>query len=89
MVLAEHIVKIAKSLQLKKLIEAKKKSDNREYDAKNKILAELLDKYPKEFKVDQLLDNKYVGITHKPTGFKIHTSRTLIPVGIEQNYNKK
>jgi hypothetical protein len=84
--LSNEIIKLAKSIQLKKLIEAKQMSDKRDYDSKNKILAELLKKYPGEFKVDSITDNKYVGLTHKPTKFKIHAPRTLIPVGIEHSY---
>jgi hypothetical protein len=80
----DSFVKIAKSLQLKKLIEAKRMSDKNNYSKKNSILADLLEKYPKEFKVDSALNNKYVGLTHKPSGFKIHAPRTLIPIGIEQ-----
>lgn len=75
--------KVAKSLQLKKLIEAKSMSDKNQYGDKNDILKDLFAKYPKEFKVDSHLDNKYVGVTHKPTGFKIHAPRNLIPIGIE------
>jgi hypothetical protein len=75
--------KTAKSVQLQKLIEAKKFSDKNKYNEKNTILTELLKKYPREFKIDSLLNNNYVGLTHKPSGFKIHAPRTLIPVGIE------
>lgn len=75
--------KIAKSLQLKKLLEAKKMSDQNKYGDKNTILKDLFDRYPKEFKVDSHLDGKYVGVTHKPTNFKIHAPRNLIPIGIE------
>lgn len=81
--LPTDIIKIAKSIQLKKLLEAKQFSDRKQYSHKNTILGELLQKYPKEFKVDQILNDKYVGITHKPSGFKIHTQRSLIPAGIE------
>ena len=81
--LSLDIIKIAKSIQLKKLIKAKQHSDKNEYGKKNTLLAELLDKYPKEFKVDSITNAKYVGLTHKPTGFKIHAPRTLIPIGIE------
>lgn len=80
------IYKIAESIQLKKLKEAKKLSDRNDYEGKHKILKELLQKYPKDFKVDSSLNNKYVGLTHKPTNFKIHTPRTLIPIGIEHDY---
>ena len=84
-----NIIKIAKSYQLRKLIEAKKLSDKNEYGGKNELLGKLLQKFPKEFKVDQYLHNKYVGLTHKPTGFKIHAPRTLIPVGIEHQINRE
>jgi hypothetical protein len=86
--LSDNIVKLAKSLELTRLIEAKKKSDNNDYDGKNRILADLLRNNPRQFKIDSVLDAKYVGLTHKPTGFKIHAPRTLVPVGIEQSINK-
>lgn len=85
--LPDSIIKLAKSLELKRLIEAKQKSDNNDYQAKNKILQNLLTDYPKNFKIDSILNKKYVGLTHKPTGFKIHAPRTLIPIGIENKIN--
>lgn len=86
--ISTDIIKLAKSLQLKQLIEAKKKSDKNDYGAKHKILSELLREHSKEFKVDSLLHNNYVGLTHKPSGFKIHAPRSLIPIGIEHSANK-
>jgi len=88
MLLPSHIIKLAKSIELKRLIAAKKLSDKNDYVGKNTILRELLQEYPDQFRVDQLLNDKYVGITHKPSGFKIHTTRSLIPTGIEHNYTK-
>jgi 8-oxo-dGTP pyrophosphatase MutT (NUDIX family) len=87
--LSDNIIKLAKSLELKRLIEAKKKSDNNDYDGKNKILSDLMRNHPNQFKVDSVLDNKYVGLTHKPSGFKIHAPRMLVPVGIENNMQKR
>lgn len=88
--LLDGLLKIAKSYELKKLIEAKQHSDKNEYAQKHKILSELLEKHPEQFKVNSILDNKYVGLTHKRTGFRIHAPRTLIPVGIENEaMNKK
>jgi len=81
--LPDSIVKLAKSLELKKLIEAKKRSDVGDYSAKNRILKDVLNSSPSQFKVDSKLNEKYVGITHTPTGFKIHTKRNLIPSNIE------
>jgi hypothetical protein len=86
--LSDNIIKLAKSLELKRLIEAKKKSDKNDYAGKNKILQELLAKHPRDFKIDSVLDKNYVGLTHKPSGFKIHAPRMLVPVGIEQGINK-
>jgi hypothetical protein len=82
------LIKTAKSLELRQLLEAKKRSDKNDYAGKNEILSALLKKHPEQFRVDQILNNKYVGITHKPSGFRIHTARTLIPTGIEQVYTK-
>ena len=87
--LPDNILKIAKSLELKKLIEAKKLSDKNDYGKKHDILKKLLEEHPGQFSVDSSLNNKYVGLTHKPSGFKIHAPRTLIPVGIEHKYNVK
>ena len=86
---AAKMNKIAKSIELTRLIEAKKLSDNRNYPAKNRIIADLLNKSPDQFKVDSHLNEKYVGITHKPSGFKIHTQRKLVPEGIEKMSNQK
>ena len=80
------LYKIAKSLELKKLLEAKKYSDQHDYGKKNDILKALLEKKPSEFVVDSSLNRKYIGLTHKPTGFRIHAPRTLIPIGIEHKY---
>jgi hypothetical protein len=84
----QHLIKLAKSIKLQKLIEAKKLSDKSSYGKKNELLAELLKKYPKEFKIDSVLNNKFVGLTHKPTGFRIHAPRMLVPVGIENTSGK-
>lgn len=86
--LSDYLLKEAKSIKLQKLIEAKRLSDKNEYGKKNEVLAELLKKYPKEFKIDSDLNRKYIGLTHKPSGFKIHAPRTLIPIGIENTVGK-
>jgi len=84
-----YLVKLAKSYELKQLIEAKKLSDKRDYGGKNDILSRLLSKSPKQFKVDSITNEKYVGLTHKPSGFKIHAPRTLVPIGIEKSMTQK
>jgi hypothetical protein len=80
-----QLVKLAKSHALKQLIEAKKLSDKNDYAGKHKILANLMGKYPQEFKVDSSVSNdKYVGLEHKPSGFKIHAPNMLIPINVEK-----
>lgn len=88
MLLSEEIIKMAKSMELKQLLEAKKRSDLNDYSTKNRILSDLLNKNPSQFKIDSELNAKYVGITHTPTGFKIHAPRKLVPPGIEVKFNE-
>jgi hypothetical protein len=88
MLLSDDIIKIAKSMELQQLLEAKKRSDYRDYESKNRILSGLLDSKPEQFKVDSHLNERYVGLTHKPTGFRIHAPRKLIPAGIETRINE-
>lgn len=68
MLLSEEIIKLAKSMELKQLLEAKKRSDLNDYSSKNRILSDLLNNKPSEFKIDSELNAKYVGITHTPRG---------------------
>lgn len=82
-------IKLAyQSLELKQLLKAKKVSDQGDYSEKNRILGKLLNSKPNEFRVDSILNKKYVGLTHTPTGFKIHAPRMLIPMGIEHKYTQ-
>lgn len=66
------------------LLQAKKMSDERNYEEKNKILRGMLEKYPDEFNIDSDLNNKFVGITHLPTSFKIHVPRHIIPALVKR-----
>jgi len=61
---------------LQQLIEAKSESDRKNYAAKHAILRELLAQYPDDFKVDAAT-GKYHGLTHNPSGFKIHAPRDI------------
>jgi 8-oxo-dGTP pyrophosphatase MutT (NUDIX family) len=83
------LVKIAKSYALKQLIEAKRLSDKNDYAGKNEILGSLMLKYPKQFKVDSVTNDKYVGLTHKPSGFRIHAPKMLIPLNVEKRMTQK
>jgi hypothetical protein len=71
--------KTAKSKILKDLLEAKELSDKRDFVHKNELLRKLVTEHPKQFKVDSHLNSAYVGLTHKPTGFKIHAQKKIIP----------
>jgi hypothetical protein len=75
-------LKTAKSYELIQLIEAKKKSDARDFTGKNHIIQTLTHKYPQNFKVDSRLNRAYVGLTHTPTGFKIHAPKKILPAEI-------
>lgn len=77
-------LKTAKSHELLQLIEAKKKSDARDFVAKNHIIQTLTHKNPSHFKVDSRLNRNYVGLTHVPTGFKIHAPKKILPAEILQ-----
>ena len=81
--------KQAKSFELIKLIDAKELSDQGNYRAKNKIMGGLLHNHPEQFVVDSILNERYSGITHKPSGFKIHVPRKLIPPGIEHRHEQQ
>ena len=65
------------------LLKAKKFSDEKNYEEKNKILRGMMEQYPDEFVIDSVLNNKYVGITHVPTSFKIHVPRNIIPPSVK------
>lgn len=90
LVFPSYLVKLAKSHALNQLIEAKKLSDKNDYGGKHEILKSLMAKYPKQFEVDSDVANgKYVGLLHKPSGFKIHAPRMLIPMDVEKHIRHK
>lgn len=66
---------------LDRLKKAKKHSDNKQYSQKNAIIMELFRERIGEFHRDsdhtETGHKKYVGVTHKPTGFQVHVPRTL------------
>lgn len=66
------------------LIKAKKMSDARNFPEKNKILGNLFMTNPDEFVIDSELNDKFVGITHVPTAFRIHAPRNIIPYTIKK-----
>lgn len=65
---------MAKLHDLKK---AKSYSDVRKYEAKHLLMRQLLNDTPEEFMVDSE-DSGIIGITHIPTGFRMHLPKTVI-----------
>jgi hypothetical protein len=66
------------SAVLADLKKAKKESDKGNYAAKTDILRKLLKAFPDEFKTDS--ENAHVvGLTHKPTNFRIHMPKKALP----------
>jgi hypothetical protein len=65
--------------KLKQLLQAKQESDRSNYHAKNDILRKMMTEAPHEFMIDSELPGGIVGLTHKPTNFRIHTQRKALP----------
>lgn len=57
-----------------------------EYKKKTAIMAAALARYPDEFIVDQ--NGRMSGITHLPTGFRIHVPREVIPQGVRRVFQE-
>jgi len=63
---------------LQGLLYAKDQSDVRKYDLKHAKLRELIAAHPNDFFIDSE-KGEIIGITHAPTGFKIHALRGSVP----------
>ena len=59
------------------LLRAKRYSDVGRYGPKNSILNKLLFENPEEFYIDSKHTEKFPGLTHGPTGFRIHAPREV------------
>jgi hypothetical protein len=70
--------------KLPSLLQAKDHSDKKQYGAKNRIMALMMYKAPDEFLVDSD-DGKFLGITHSPTGFRMHLPKNIVPAAIRAN----
>jgi intein/homing endonuclease len=64
---------------------AKESSDKGMYFHKHMILNDLTHNYPDEFDVDSD-DGKIVGLTHRPSGFRIHTKKATLPANFLSRY---
>lgn len=83
---AAALAHVAGGSPLVQLRKAKRYSDSGMYDAKHAILRRLLADTPADFDFDDAdREAKYVGMTHRPTGFKIHGPRSLRPVSSVQH----
>lgn len=65
-----------RKLILDTLLQAKQRSDQKDYVAKYNIMNKLLKERPEEFAIDQE-DPNYPGIVHIPTGFRMHLPKQL------------
>jgi hypothetical protein len=74
--LNEYIKEAANAL--KGLLKAKERSDVKDYRSKTDTMRQLLREKPHEFEVDSDKDD-IVGLTHKPTKFKIHLPKKALP----------
>jgi 8-oxo-dGTP pyrophosphatase MutT (NUDIX family) len=74
----KYIEKNAAGRALEQLKRAKYLSDNRMYREKHQVLQDLIRRNPKNFYIDSHEGN-IVGITHRPTNFRIHMPLDKFP----------
>ena len=74
----------SKTSSVDSLLQAKDHSDKKQYGAKNRIMALMMYKTPDEFLVDSD-DGKFLGITHAPTGFRMHLPKNIVPAVVRSN----
>jgi hypothetical protein len=72
------------------LLKAKEHSDKKQYNRKTALMILLLQSKPDEFVVDQE-DPHFPGVTHVPTGFRIHVPKDIIPgnIGVIERASKE
>jgi len=61
---------------VEQLSEAKAHSDRGDYSSKHRIIRQLMEDSPADFVVDSQ-EGDILGITHKPTGFRLHVPRIV------------
>jgi hypothetical protein len=61
---------------------AKALSDRGDYAGKQQLLRGLMQESPADWLIDSNATGKFPGVTHKPTGFRLHTLRTTIPSNV-------
>lgn len=72
---------------LDSLLSAKQESDKRNYPAKHAILRKLIKQSPNDFTIDSEVGDIY-GVTHIPTGFRIHMPRGEAPAGLKKQASR-
>jgi hypothetical protein len=79
---------VKSAADMRALMQARKHSAQakEEYKKKTAIMAAALARYPEEFIVDQ--DGRMSGITHLPTGFRIHVPKEIIPQGVKRVFQE-
>ena len=73
----------SKIANVAKLREAKKESDKGNYPKKHHVLYGLMKEDPESFEVDDT-EKRQHGITHTPSGFRLHTDPAQIPTGVKR-----
>lgn len=63
---------------VQRLQEAKAYSDRGDYPSKHRIIRQMMEESPADFAIDSQ-QGDILGITHKPTGFKLHVPRLIAP----------
>lgn len=66
---------------LEALQEAKRMSDVKRYNAKHAIMSGIMLRHPEEFTIDSE-DGDILGVTHAPTGFRMHLPRRIVPAAV-------
>lgn len=66
---------------LASLLRAKTESDRRNYAAKHEIMSQLMRRAPADFVIDST-SGDIVGVTHKPTRFRLHLPAKTIPATV-------
>ena len=69
---------------LPSLIEAKGHSDAKNYRMKHRVLTLMMQKNPEAFHVDSDDGKGIVGITHIPTGFRLHIPKQILQPGVQK-----
>ncbi|NDB66000.1 MAG: hypothetical protein EB168_10115, partial [Euryarchaeota archaeon] len=73
---------------LPNLLRAKSDSDQGDYQAKHDGMRSLMWQHPQDFMIDSI-EGQIVGITHKPTKFKVHLPKHVVAdLGLEDKSDK-